>query len=71
MSLVLIVTIEAEGRPINADYQASVRRGFARFVEQGWGPQVTFTLEFALLAGETDNGRPPAQLVVLPHIQVE
>jgi hypothetical protein len=50
-------------------YTKAVRRAFRRFVEQGWGSLALWNVRAEVLAGDAENGKPPAQLVVMPSIQ--
>lgn len=63
-----IVTVcEVEGAPAHdPGYVASVRRSFRQFVAQGWGVAAVESVDVEILAGDTQDGRPPAQLVVMP-----
>lgn len=42
----------------------------ANFVEKGFGPLAAscMTIDTAILAGDTQDGKPPAQVIVLPQI---
>lgn len=66
--------IEARVEGVSAHdpgYVASVRRQFqARFVAQGWGPLASSTVRVRVLAGDRQDGKPRAQLVMLPTIRV-
>jgi len=67
-----VIVIEAEVENVPAHdpgYVASVRRAFARFVEQGWGVLALGTVEVKVLAGDLQDGKPRSQLVVMPIIR--
>lgn len=69
---IILIEVEVEGVPAHdPDYLASVKRGFRRFVEQGWGLIATFSVETEIMAGDIQNGQPRAQLVVIPKIRLE
>jgi hypothetical protein len=64
---------ELEGPPVHDPaYVAWVRRELAgAFVAKGFGPgAVLEDLETALLAGSAEDGRPAAQLLVLPRLTI-
>ena len=71
-SAVTLIEVEIEGVAAHDPaYVRSVKRGFARFVEQGWGRMAYCSVEVEVLAGDVQNGKPPAQLVVMPTIPKE
>lgn len=58
-----------EGVPAHdPDYQRNVRQAFRSFVSAGWGPLGAGELSVRVLAGDTQDGRPRAQLLALPHV---
>lgn len=60
-----------EGRPAHdPEYVASVRRGFRKFVDEGWGRLAQMKLEVRVLAGDLQDGKPREQVVVIPRIEV-
>lgn len=61
-----------EGKPAHDPaYVQSVTVQFARdFVAKGWGPLAGSRVTAEVLAGNKQDGRPPAQLVELPLIPV-
>lgn len=63
---VVVIEAEVEGPPAHdPGYVLSVERQFARFVHQGWGPVATCRVDVEILAGDTQDGTPPKQLVVV------
>jgi hypothetical protein len=63
------IVARVEGAPAqDPGYVAQVRRGFRRFVEQGWGPLAVESVDAKILAGNKGDGAPADQLVVMPHI---
>ena len=66
-----LITIEVEGPPAHdPDYRAARTQHFAdRFVAGGFGPTARLVkTEVGILAGDTQDGRPPTQLIVLPRL---
>lgn len=67
-SAVYVIEAEVEGVPAHdPGYVRSVRRGFERFVKEGWGPLGVGTLKVEVLAGDKQNGKARAQLIVMPR----
>ena len=65
-----ILMAEVEGPPVHdPEYVLSIRRQFRAFVDRHWSARVPFKMDTALLAGDAEDGRPPAQLIVLPTIR--
>ncbi|MBA2432220.1 MAG: hypothetical protein H0V56_08905 [Chthoniobacterales bacterium] len=67
------LAIEIEGPPANDPlYREQVREDFARrFMEPGFGQSARLVMFRAqVLAGETEDGSPPEQLIVLPTLAV-
>lgn len=67
---VYIIEARVEGVPAHdPGYVASVRRQFLqRFVAPGWGPLAAGDVQVKVLAGDTQDGKPRAQLIVMPSI---
>ena len=65
----VVVTLEIEGPPVHdPDLRTSVKADFREhFVKEGFGPSARF-IDFSagLLAGDVQDGKPPAQLLVMP-----
>jgi hypothetical protein len=63
-----VIIAEVEGAPAHdPDFVKSVERQFQKhFVEKGWGPLAISTVEVRILAGDTQTGKPPDQLIVMP-----
>ena len=54
---------------VDPDYVAGVQRAFQRdFVTKGWNMLAVGRLSVRLLAGDPQDGKPPAQLVVMPSL---
>lgn len=69
---VFVIVAEVEGVPAHdPHYIRSTKASFAKFVEAGWGPLALGSTSIEILAGDTQAGRPPAQLVVMPSILSE
>lgn len=66
-----VATLNVEGAPAHdPGFVTSVRRQFLqRFVQQGFGPLATGTVTARVLAGDMQDGKPPAQLIVIPTIR--
>jgi hypothetical protein len=65
----LLIECEVEGVPAHdPDYVASVERGFRRFVDQGFGVGARASVDVKLLAGDFEDGKPRAQLIVVKRI---
>lgn len=65
--------IEVEGPPVHdPEYRAAVRRQFEdRFLFPGFGPGATLVrFEAGVLAGDTQDGRPPEQMIVMPTVNL-
>lgn len=66
------IVVRVEGVPAtDPNYQVQVHESFQRFVEQGWGILAVGVVDVKILAGDEEKGEPPAQLVVLPIINLE
>jgi hypothetical protein len=67
------IEVLVEGVPAHDPwYVASVRQQFRqRFVAQGWGPMAIGRVSVKVLAGDVQDGRPRAQLLTLPPLQVQ
>ena len=62
---------EMEGPPAHDPaYARSVRRGFrSRFMAQGFGAGARLVrFDVAVLAGDTQDGKPPEQMLVMPPL---
>ena len=70
VQMAYVITCEVEGVDCHdPGYVANVRQQFQqRFVAPGWGPLATSTVAAELLAGDAQDGRPAAQLLVMPTI---
>lgn len=65
------LVVEIEGPPAHdPGYVGAWRRDFLRrFVRQGFGPSADLVrLEVSILAGDAQDGSPPSQVIVLPHL---
>lgn len=67
------IDLLVEGKPAHdPKFVADVQRQFQRnFVAKGWGPLAIGTVRVEVLAGSKQDGRPAAQLVVIPRIELE
>jgi hypothetical protein len=66
---IIALECEIEGKPAHdPGYIRSVEKGFDRFVDQGWGVTANRSVRVKIMAGDLQDGKPRAQLVVLPHI---
>lgn len=66
--------VEVEGPPAHdPEFVRNVRQQFrANFVEKGFGSGARLvTFEVGILAGSREDGSPPEQLLVLPHIDLK
>ena len=62
------IMCHVEGVPAHDEsYVVYVRREFAKWVEKGWGPIATSTVTVRVLAGDSQDGTPRSQLVVMPR----
>jgi hypothetical protein len=60
-----------QGRPsYDPAYLASVKRGFARFVEQGFGTLAWGETRVRVLAGDMQNGNPRPQMIEMPTLNL-
>jgi len=61
-----------EGKPAHdPGYVASVRLQFqSNFVEKGWGPLARSWVTVKVMAGDVQDGKPRAQILMLPKIPV-
>lgn len=67
-SLVTLIEAEVEGIPAHdPGYVQSVRNGFAKFAAAGWGVTADASVKVRILAGDQQDGRPAAKLVVMPQ----
>lgn len=65
------IELQVEGVPAHDPaYVAAVHQGFAEFVAKGWGPTGFAEVTVAILAGDLQEGKPRAQLVVMPSIRL-
>lgn len=61
-----------EGAPAHDPlYVEHIRLRFARFVFLGWGALASSVVEAKVMAGDTQDGRPRPQMVVIPRIELE
>ena len=52
-------------------YVEAVRRQFQRdFVAKGWGPMAWSTVKTRIMAGSLQDGKPPAQMIEVPFIDL-
>lgn len=68
-----VLIVEIEGPPAHDPaYVARVIEDVrTRFVAQGFGPRARLTdTVVGILAGDTQDGQPPAQLIVMPRLAV-
>lgn len=62
------IECEVEGVPAHdPEYVRSVKKQFNGFVSQGWGPLAIGVVAVKVLAGDTQDGTPRAQLIVMPQ----
>jgi hypothetical protein len=60
-----------QGRPVyDPEYLASVKNAFARFVEKGFGMMAWGDVRVRVMAGDTQNGKPRAQMIVMPTLNI-
>lgn len=61
-----------EGAPAHdTAYVESVRLQFQqRFVAQGWGPLASGSVTVKVMAGDVQDGKPPAQVVIVPQLRL-
>lgn len=58
-----------DNRALDLDYRERIRQHVERFAEGGFGTgQVSVTCDVRLLAGDAENGKPRAQLIVMPSV---
>lgn len=56
-----------EGAPVHdSAYRTRMSRDIKDFYQRGFGPQSTIVVQRHLLAGDTQDGKPPEQAVFLP-----
>lgn len=66
--------VQIEGPPAHdPGYRLSVKRNFTEhFVTRGFGPgAVLEDMDVAVLAGDSENGTPPAQMIVMPLLDLK
>lgn len=65
-----VIEAQVEGVPAHdPQLVTSVRQSFARdFVFRGWGPLATSDVTAKVMAGSKQDGKPAAQLVVMPRV---
>lgn len=68
-----VVVAEVEGPPAHdPDYRAAVKRQFReRFLRAGFGDSARLVrFDATVLAGDRQDGAPPAQMLVMPHYSI-
>ncbi len=61
-----VVEAQVEGAAAHdPDYEDSVRKQWRAFCQQGFGSMVLAETEVKILAGDVQDGKPPAQLLVV------
>jgi hypothetical protein len=69
--VVYVVQVRVEGPPAHdPEYVAFMQRSWERFFVEGFGYNTTVSLEVRVEAGDVQDGRPPAQLIILPPLGV-
>jgi hypothetical protein len=65
-----VVTLRWDNRQaLDPAFQAAIGRRVGRFFADGLGPTATVHLKPVVIeAGDAENGRPPAQLLIVPNI---
>ena len=60
--------IRVEGKPAHDPaFQQYIKDNVARFMRHGFGSTASMKMDVVIEAGDTQDGQPPAQLLVLPH----
>jgi hypothetical protein len=63
------IQVRTEGHPAHdPDYVNWMTRQWRRFFNEGFGPGTTVSVKVKIEAGDTQDGRPPDQLVILPSL---
>jgi hypothetical protein len=68
----ILLEVLIQGPPANDPaFVAQVKEQFSNiFVHQGWGGTAMGNVSVRIMSGDTQDGKPPAQMIVLPNLKV-